>query len=219
MSVANILNTSHTFRTILDAFIEDIPNPDMIYVSSIYCSSIVGDVSQFPLTSTMNINLSSINGVQFPTGVFIPAYGSFFNTATTSNLGSNVASPTFYNLSSVSRNCSVGPGNSTIQVAIGGDYWITTSIQLDQMQGGQGNCYFWLTKNGSNVANTASWITVNAQQGEILANCEYMETLSAGDNVGIEFASPVASMVALAVPAAPPVPAIPSIITNISRVG
>jgi hypothetical protein len=106
-------------------------------------------------------------------------------------------------------------GQSTITVPVAGYYEISLSYQFATASGGANLAQFWLTKNGSNVPQTNSRVSV-ANNADNLGTITLIQQASAGDRFGTSFYSADNNMTATAV-ASGATPAIPSIIANIKR--
>jgi hypothetical protein len=150
-------------------------------------------------------------------------YGSFSSTVTQTQTAQNTPYVIIYNTTDErSGNIVFNPGTGQIVVPQTGTYRICTSIQFDTVTGGANSAIFWLRKNGTDVANTSSRITIATSSAATLAMCEYIVDANATEFFEICFASADASMSARAFPATtgtPPAgfnsPATPSIITTV----
>lgn len=158
-----------------------------------------------------NITLSTINTYPFPF-----YYASCFSSTSQTVTAANTATPITYNNTSVNNGFTINTSNITVPRT--GVYEIGTSIQLATSTGGKNSANFWFLKNGSNIANSASEVSI-VNNGNTLGNCAIYETLNAGDNVGVCFSSPDSNMTATYFAASAPVPAIPSVITYIKLLG
>lgn len=107
---------------------------------------------------------------------------------------------------------------STITVPVGGVYEINTSIQFDTVSGGKNEVYYWLRKNGSNVPDSASIVSI-VNNGETVGTITLFDNASANDQYTVAIESSDANMAATSFAASGNIPAIPSIITNIKRIG
>ena len=150
---------------------------------------------------------------------FIPpltVVGSFYSSTSQTVAGANTETPLTYN----SQGVNVGGftfAGSTITVPVAGLYEITHSIQFDTTSGGTNNAYFWLKKNGTNLVQSGSIVSI-VNNGETLGTIAVLDQAAAGDQYAVSIQSPDNNMAATAVAAAGNIPAIPSIITNIKRV-
>ena len=196
-----------------------------------------------------------VQGIQGPqgqqgipgVGAFPPSYASYFSNQTqymgarTTNSGLIRQTPLRYNSASVNSPSSdifcntsatfgagTVSGDSRIYVTTAGMYKISYSLQF-AIQGGSNQekaAAIWLQKNGQPVSDSGSEIVVS-QNGATFAFCEYLMSLTTGDNFEIAYVAQTSTMYAAAYASASnldgslvPVPtAVPSIITNVYRVG
>lgn len=169
-------------------------------------------VAFFPSTINSTIGISTIS-VLPP----IQVAGSFYSSTSQTVAGANTVTPLTYN----SQGVNVGGltfAGSTITVPIAGTYEINHSIQFRTTSGGTNPVYFWYKKNGNDLAQSASFITL-ANNAEDLGTISLFDTAAAGDQYACCIASPDTNMTAAFVPVSTIFPAVPSIITNIKRLG
>ena len=145
-----------------------------------------------------------------------PIFWSGWSSTVQSTIGSDLAvgishDDEYYNEGGFTLNV------STIAVPTDGYYNITTSLQLDNPGGGTNQVSFWLKKNGTSLAFSASHESVQNNE-EVLGTVSIIEFANAGDTFEVCFASPGATQVNIQdYPPAGDVPHTPSIITNIVR--
>ena len=164
----------------------------------------------FPSTINSTIGASTIS-VLPP----IQVYGGFYSSTSQGVAGANTITPLTYN----SQSLNVGGltySGSTIVVPIAGTYEITHSIQFDTSSGGTNEAYFWLKKNGTDIPQSASIVSI-VNNGDTLGTISLLDTAAAGDQYAVCMASADANMTAKAVGISSFFPAIPSLITNIKR--
>jgi len=165
----------------------------------------------FPSSINSTIGASTISVM--PPLTYI---ASVYDSTTQTVAGANTATNTTWNTTSLN----IGGftiGNSTIGVPVAGVYELNASYQFATPSGGANLAQFWLTKNGSAVAQTNSRVSV-ANNADNLGTISIFDTAAAGDKYGFQFYSADAGMAATAV-AAGATPAIPSIIFNAKRIG
>ena len=166
----------------------------------------------FPSTTASTIGISTL-AVATPVDFFCSAYSSTSQTV----LAANTPTPIEYNTTTVNQGGFIVSG-STITVAVAGTYEITNSIQFNTTSGGANTVDFWFRKNGADIVNSASRVSV-ANNAENLGTISLFDTANAGDTYAAIFESADANMAAGWFPATGTVPGIPSIITNIKRIG
>ena len=168
-------------------------------------------MASFPSTSLNTIGVSTLS-VLPPLNYFASAYSSNTQPVTAANTATNA----MWETTSLNTG-GFTIGQSTLVVPVAGTYEITVSFQFATTSGGTNQAQFWLTKNGSAVAQTNSIVSI-VNNGDTLGTISIFETAAVGDAYGFQFYSSDANMTALAV-AAGATPAIPSVIVNIKRLG
>jgi len=144
-------------------------------------------------------------------------YGSFYDTTTQTGTTINTAKAITFNTTDLSNGVYIGSPTSRIYVDTPGIYNYDMSFQLDKTSGGTGEFYIWFRLNGTNVANSASYIQIQGNNAEIFSSLNYFFDLNAGDYVEIMFSVSDLSVELAAFAAAAPVPAIPSIILTVAN--
>ena len=166
----------------------------------------------FPSSVNSTIGISTL-AVATPVDFFCSAYSSTSQTV----LAANTPTPINYNTTTINQGGFIVSG-STITVAVAGTYEINYSIQFNTTSGGTNTVDFWFRKNGADIVNSASRVTV-ANNAQNLGTISLFDTANAGDTYAAIFESADANMAAGWFPATGTVPGIPSIITNIKRIG
>jgi hypothetical protein len=144
-------------------------------------------------------------------------YGSFYDTTTQTATTINTAKAITFNTTDLSNGVYIGSPTSRVYVDTPGIYNYDMSFQLDKTSGGTGEFYIWFRLNGTNVANSASYIQIQGNNAEIFSSLNYFFDLNAGDYVEIMFSVSDLSVEVAAFAAAAPVPAIPSIILTVAN--
>ena len=148
----------------------------------------------------------------------LPNYGSFLSTVSQTNTGGASGNAATFNTTTENRNVSVQNGTQ-LTVAAAGTYNIQFSAQMTKTDGGSDDINIWFKKNGANVANSTSNITLVGNNTPQLATVNFILTMAAGDYVEIWWYSADANVILLAENAVAPYPAIPSIIATVVPVG
>ena len=146
-------------------------------------------------------------------------YGAFYDTTTQSG-SINVSHSINHNSTSYSQGVSVVSG-SRLTVANSGVYNIQFSAQVDRVSGtGNDIIYIWLKKNGNNVDNTATAVTVSGGSGEakVVPAWNFLVNASANDYYELVWQSADANIHIVAETGSGNIPAIPSIITTVTQV-
>ena len=146
-------------------------------------------------------------------------YGAFYSTQDQTNAGATTANKMTYNVTDLSSGVTI-VSNSRITIANGGVYNIQFSAQLDKTDSGDDVVDIWLCKNGSNVANTNTQITLVGNNGKHVAAWNFVVQAQAGDYYELCWSSPDAAVFLNYVAAAstPTRPAIPSVILTVTQI-
>jgi hypothetical protein len=148
----------------------------------------------------------------------LPNYGSFLSTIPQNNVDTTNGNAATFNTTTENRNVSIVDGTK-LTVASAGTYNIQFSAQVTKTDAGSDDINIWFKKNGVNVANSASNITLVGNNTPQLAAVNFVLTLAANDYIEIWWWSLDTDVQLLAEPAAAPYPAIPSIIATVVPVG
>lgn len=146
-------------------------------------------------------------------------WGSFYDTTTLSLTSATTAYPLPLNSTSEANGVSIVSG-SRITVANAGTYNIQFSAQLDKTDNQDDLVNIWFAKNGINIDNSNTQVTVLGNNGKYLASWNFVLTLAANDYVQIMLQSPDTHMrvVASGTQTNPARPAIPSSIVTVTEV-
>lgn len=149
-------------------------------------------------------------------------YGSFYDTTTQTTIGNEAKVMTF-NTTALSSGVSIvtsGGKASRITVANSGTYNFQFSAQVLKTTGGTSETlYIWFRKNGVDIPDSNTAITLANNNNLIVPAWNFMESLSAGQYLEIVWYS-TDSHIELHNNSAPlGLPGIPSIILTVDRVG
>ena len=159
----------------------------------------------------VTINSGNISGIS--TGY----YGNFFDTTTQNVVGVNTYQPVRLNTTDLSNQVSIA-NSSHIVVANSGVYNIQFSLQIDKTQGSQAHIYIWLKKNGVDVPNSASEVSVQGTLSETIAAWNFVVASNANDYYELMWSATDIHMRLKAVSANGVVPEIPSVIVSVVSV-
>ena len=159
----------------------------------------------------VTINSGNISGIS--TGY----YGNFFDTTTQTVIGINTYQPVRLNTTDLSNQVSIA-NSSHIIVANSGVYNIQFSLQIDKTQGSQAHIYIWLKKNGVDVPNSASEVSVQGTLSETIAAWNFVVASNANDYYELMWSATDIHIRLKAVSANGVVPAIPSVIVSVVSV-
>lgn len=146
-------------------------------------------------------------------------YGSFYDTTTQTNAGATAANPMTFNSTDLSNGVTV-EALGKVRIANAGVYNIQFSAQFDKTDGGDDDAEVWLSVNGNNVANTATILTVHANNGRAVAAWNFFYNFSANDYFQLFWHSTDTDMrlLARAAQVTPTRPAIPSVILTVNSI-
>lgn len=147
-------------------------------------------------------------------------YGSFYSTQDQNSAGANQVNKFTYNTTDIANGVSV-VSNSRITIASPGIYSIQFSAQFDKTDSGDDTVDIWLCKNGNNVPNSNTEITLSGNQGKSVAAWNFFVNAAANDYYELCWSSPDAAVFAnyVAAQSTPTRPATPSVILTVNRVG
>jgi hypothetical protein len=145
--------------------------------------------------------------------------GSFTSTITQSG-SANVSQSISFNTTDISQGVSI-VSNSRITLANAGTYNIQFSAQVDRVSGsGTDVVYIWLTKNGVNVSNSATVVTISgaAAAAKVVPAWNFVVDANANDYYELVWQSPDANIQIIKFPATGNIPLIPSVILTVTQV-
>jgi hypothetical protein len=188
-----------------------------------------GGVTQ--LLAGPNVTLSPTNGLGQVTisstsggGGFNTAtgsYGSFYDTTTQTNPVANIPRSMSLNTTDITNGVSVSgstnPFNTYIKTENAGVYDIQFSAQLDKTDGGSDEIVIWLRKNGTDLTDTATTITLSSSTRKQVAAWNWFINSAANDYYQIIWQSDDTNVRLLAEPTDGH-PGIPSVIVTANRV-
>ena len=118
-------------------------------------------------------------------------YGSFYDTSTSFAAVANT--PYQIPLSTTAESNGVSISANNMVFAYGGTYSITISVQLDNSDSSDNNVTVWFKKNGSDLANSSSVISVpkahGTGDGTSILTVNFIFTVLAGDAIGTWWSS------------------------------
>jgi hypothetical protein len=189
-----------------------------------------GGVTQ--LLAGPNVTLSPTNGKGQVTvsstsggGGFNTAtgsYGSFYDTTTQTNPVANIARSMSLNTTDITNGVSVSgstnPFNTYIKTENAGVYNIQFSAQVDKTDSGADEIVIWLRKNGSDLTDTATTVTLSGNNDKQVAAWNWFVNSAANDYYQIIWYSADTDLRLLAETAGGGHPGIPSVIVTANRV-
>jgi hypothetical protein len=221
--------------------------PNALVTASISSNTITftkGDGNTFPITvntgsgggvtqllAGSNITLSPINGLGQVTisstggGGFNTAtgsYGSFYDTTIQTNPVANIPRSMSFNSTDITNGVSISgstsPFNTYIKTTNAGVYNIQFSAQIDKTDSGADEIVIWLRKNGIDLTDTATTLTLSGNNDKQVAAWNWFVTSAAGDYYQIIWLSADTDLRLLAESISGTHPGIPSVILTANRV-
>ena len=146
-------------------------------------------------------------------------YLSAYDTTDQANAGATSVNLMKFGTTDISSGISI-VSNTRITIANAGIYNIQFSAQFDKTDGGDDSVQIWLRKDGANVANSNTEITLHSQDGKAVAAWNFVVQASAGSYYEIAWWSADTAMFLnyIAAGTNPTRPAIPSTILTVTQV-
>lgn len=147
-------------------------------------------------------------------------YGSFYSTQDQTNAGATSENIMTLNNTDLSHGVTI-VSSSRITIANAGIYNIQFSAQFDKTDGGDDIVEIWIKKNGNNISNSSTKLTLQGQDGKSVASWNWFVNAAAGDYYQIAWhaADLTVFMNYMAANTSPTRPAVPSLIVTVNRVG
>lgn len=145
-------------------------------------------------------------------------YGAFSSTATQTLPAINTATAITMNTTSLSNGVTIGSPTSRLVVDQAGFYQIDASLQLSSSSASAKNVFFWLRKNGADVANSTNALTNNINGGYVSQALLRDISLQAGDYVELYWAADSTDVSLSAIAASAFAPAAPSAIVTVTQI-
>ena len=152
-------------------------------------------------------------------------YGDFIYSDGPLTAAANTVTSLIFNGTGTSNGVAIGTPNSRIVVTYAGLYSIIISLQLSNSDSNYDSLTLWASKNGTDVANTASVINVPAKKGStnglIILTVQFTIQLAAADYIQFKWSTDEGHASIVTVPAslvAPIHPAAPGIILSVIQI-
>ena len=153
-----------------------------------------------------------------PTSAVNLKYGAFHDTTTQTAAVINTAYAVTFNTTDLSNGASIGSPTSRIVVTTAGKYNFQFSAQLHKTNASVGYIYIWARVNGTDIADSASKISINGSQAETIAAWNFVLNMAANDYFELMWSADHVNCQLLSGAASSPVPAIPSVILTATQV-
>lgn len=197
-SVGDILYASPTTAGLLTNIRPTAPNAVIVVAAVLSVDATNGEIMVRP---TIPIGLD---------------YGSFDSTTDQTLAAINTATAITLGNTLVSNGVTLTSG-SRLNVVEAGYYQIDATIQLTSGSSSAKNIFFWLRKNGTDVAHSTRAVTVDINSGYLPISLNYTISLAASDYVELYWAANDTNVTLDAIPASAFAPASPSVLVNMSQ--
>jgi len=143
-------------------------------------------------------------------------YGTFFDTTDQTAAATNTGYPITFNNTDLSAGVYLGTPTSRIYVDRPGAYNFQFSLQISSTNASAKNVYIWARINGTDVANSATRVTLKGSNEEYVAAWNFVLKMNTADYFELMWATSNTNVRLLADPATAFCPAIPSVIMTVS---
>ena len=175
-----------------------------------------------PLSGKGQVTISSTGTGSGNFNTSTGSYGSFYDTTTQINPVANAANSMSFNetaiTNGVSLSGSISPFNTYIKTENAGVYNIQFSAQIDKTDGGEDNIDIWIRKNGIDLIDTATSLTLPKNNNRLVAAWNWFVQSAANDYYQIIWSSADIDMRLLAEASSSVHPGIPSVILTANRI-
>lgn len=159
------------------------------------------------------------NGVIFvrPTIQQMQYYGQFSRTTDTSPAVINTAYPIVMSGLDIGNGVVLGTPASRIVVPASGLYTVSANFQLTSGSATDKNVWFWVRKNGTDVANSARLITVSVNNAYTVVSLREEVSLNANEYIELCWAADSTNVTLDAVASTAFAPAAPAVVVNVTQ--
>ena len=175
-----------------------------------------------PLSGKGQVTISSTGTGTGSFNTATGSYGSFYDTTTQINPVANTANSMSFNETAITNGVaisgSISPFNTYIKTENAGVYNIQFSAQVDKTDSGTDSVDIWIRKNGTDLLDTATTVTLNNNNDASVAAWNWFVQSAANDYYQIIWASADTNMRLLAEVSSSVHPGIPSVIATANRI-
>ena len=180
------------------------------------------NITLSPISGKGQVTISSTGTGSGNFNTSTGSYGSFYDTTTQLNPVANAANSMSFNetaiTNGVSLSGSTSPFNTYIKTETAGVYNIQFSAQIDKTDGGEDNIDIWIRKNGTDLIDTATALTLPKNNNRLVAAWNWFVQSAANDYYQIIWRSADVNMRLLAEASSSAHPGIPSVILTANRI-
>jgi hypothetical protein len=180
------------------------------------------NISISPITGLGQVTISSTGGGGGGFNTATGSYGSFYDTTIQTNPIANIARSMSFNSTDITNGVSISgstsPFNTYIKTENAGIYNIQFSAQIDKTDSGTDVIDIWLRKNGIDLIDTATKLTLTGNNTKVVAAWNWFVSSATNDYYQIIWSSADTNMRLFAEPASGIHPGIPSVILTVNRI-
>lgn len=145
-------------------------------------------------------------------------YGTFDATTDRTLAAINTATAVTFDNTLTSNGVSRGTPTSRLVVSAAGFYQFDANLQISSGSASAKNVYFWLRKNGTDVADTTRALTVALNEGFTPVALTYTISLLAADYVELMWAGDSTAVTLEAIPTLAFAPSAPSALVSLTQI-
>jgi len=166
-----------------------------------------------------DITLDGVSITTLLSGSADKKVGTFYDTTTQPALSTLIPYKMKFNTTDISNGVTVqGIEQSELTVTTAGNYNLQFSAQLFDNGGGNETVFIWFRKNGTDIPNSTTKITMKGGNDAVVAAWNYITNLNVGEYLEIMWAVSDTSISLLYQPPFPFCPAIPSVIATMTQI-
>ena len=180
------------------------------------------NITLSPTTGKGQVTISSTGGGGPFFNTATGSYGSFYSTSSQTNPVANIPRSMSLDNTDITNGVSISgstnPFNTYIKTENAGVYNIQFSAQLDKTDAGKDEIVIWLRKNGTDLTDTATSVSLTNNNDKVVAAWNWFVNSAANDYYQIIWYSADTNIRLLAETAGGGHPGIPSVIVTANRV-
>jgi len=115
--------------------------------------------------------------------------GAFYSDVTQPPAGKNIATPVYWNHTTISEGVSCAPGDYRVICDVAGVYDFQFSLQADKLTGGKALLFVWCRISGTDVPWSASRLAIQGNDAEQVPAWDFMLEMQAGDSFELYWAT------------------------------
>jgi hypothetical protein len=180
------------------------------------------NITVSPLSGKGQVTISSTGTGTGSFNTATGSYGSFYDTTNQTNPVANTPNSASFNQTAITNGVSISgsisPFNTYVKTENAGVYNIQFSAQLDKTDSGTDSVDIWIRKNGIDLLDTATTVTLTGNNDKSVAAWNWFVQSAANDYYQLIWASADTNLRLLAEVSSSVHPGVPSIILTANRV-